>query len=589
MLASGRTSENWTRLTEDGPLAGYSVAAIDSIRRLAVSGFTAFSHGGLETGGVLYGSREGHRVSVVSFAELECEHALGPSFILSETDRAALAALLLQPPDGLEAVGWYRIHTRSGLELDFHDRRFFDTFPSGKTCAALIVKPTAWGPAAAAFFVREPDGQIFPPAPREFLIEPWKGAGESPLSNTKQQDEQRRIAQPPVEQAADEQAIETLEPAYLPAVSEVPRHANPWVRPAWILCAVSLCMLAAFLLWPRPSRNLDLVVYAIAPGQVRIEWNRRSLPILQARSATLTIDDGNLSEKIPLEREQLRSTSVTYGQLSGHISVRLHVIGQDASAPPVEEATQFIGQPAPPTPPDPALAIPEAPLAAAATQEQPARAPLRAASGTRGSERRASPVPVPNEAPPQPIAKRFQITRVAPVEAPLVSTLPVPPVLSTRPSQVALPDFLSAPPPHSQPFIPQPSAPPYAGPRSGRLIWTGVLGRRGVVDIEGNHVDIGSLAGGFPGVPVSVRVSPAEFGRDGLMVFTVDAARAGVREPPGRSNGWNAVQFQIDPERARGIVVLESPNRTNDFKRLVLRSGLRNCPVIVIDWSLIQP
>jgi 16S rRNA (uracil1498-N3)-methyltransferase len=27
----------------------------------------------------------------------------------------------------------------------------------------------------------------------------------------------------------------------------------------------------------------------------------------------------------------------------------------------------------------------------------------------------------------------------------------------------------------------------------------------------------------------------------------------------------------------------------NDFKRLVLRSGLRNCPVIVIDWSLIQP
>jgi hypothetical protein len=90
-------------------------------------------------------------------------------------------------------------------------------------------------------------------------------------------------------------------------------------------------------------------------------------------------------------------------------------------------------------------------------------------------------------------------------------------------------------------------------------------------------------------VPISVRVSPAEFGRDGLMVFTVDAARAGVREPPGRSNGWNSVQFQINPERARGIVVLESPNRTNDFKRLVLRSGLRNCPVIVIDWSLIQP
>jgi len=69
-------------------------------------------------------------------------------------------------------------------------------------------------------------------------------------------------------------------------------------------------------------------------------------------------------------------------------------------------------------------------------------------------------------------------------------------------------------------------------------------------------------------------------------MFTVDGSRAGTREAPGRTNGWNAVHFQIDADRAAGLVVLESPNRANDFKRLVLRNDLHNCSVIVIDWSV---
>src|SRR5438067_416034 len=112
---------------EDGVAIEYSPEVLDEIRRLSVDGFNAFLHGGLETGGVLYGLREANRIVVVSFAELPCEHASGPAFVLSENDRAALSSLM-QPPAGLETVGWFRAHTRAGLELDADDRDIFERY-----------------------------------------------------------------------------------------------------------------------------------------------------------------------------------------------------------------------------------------------------------------------------------------------------------------------------------------------------------------------------------------------------------------------------------------------------------------------------
>jgi hypothetical protein len=110
------------------------------------------------------------------------------------------------------------------------------------------------------------------------------------------------------------------------------------------------------------------------------------------------------------------------------------------------------------------------------------------------------------------------------------------------------------------------------------------LGRRGVVEIEGTRASIGSLSGSLTGVPATLRVSPAEFTREGLAVYTADVAANGRREPASQANGWNVLHFQYDPERARELVVLEAPNRVNDYKRLVLRNDARACPVIVVDW-----
>jgi hypothetical protein len=118
------------------------------------------------------------------------------------------------------------------------------------------------------------------------------------------------------------------------------------------------------------------------------------------------------------------------------------------------------------------------------------------------------------------------------------------------------------------------------------LIWSGELGRRGVVEIEGAHASTGTLSGSLSGVPVVVHAWPAEFTHDGLTVYTGDSAARGRKEPASKASGWNTVNFQFDPERARELVVLEAPSRINDFNRLVLRNDARACPIIVIDWSV---
>lgn len=533
-------------------------SVLEEIRQLAVKGFTQLGRGGLEVGGVLYGTRDGERVVVSSFAELACEHALGPAFVLSEKDRQGLPPLL-SGANGLEAVGWFRVHSHNGLALDFHDRLFYQCFPRDVPSAALILKPTTWGPAVAAFFVREPDGQIVPPSPHEFLLAPPKAATRPFAAHADVPPNQSRPA------------------------AAVPPEA-PARRPRWELWAlapgIAACCFAAWTLWPRPAPNLDLVATVIAPGEVHIQWNHHAPAILRARSGTLLIDDGDRSKAIPLERDQLQSSSVTYSHESSRIFVRLHVVGSDPGAPPVDEAIQYIGQPQPAT-------------AAAATAATSTRAIEPPPPATRSEVR--VPIAVAPQAkvelisPHQPLANPFRAPAIAPLTAASVAALPSPPALSSGSRQAPVPDMLSsaAPPPAPRPSAGTPPAPAvYAGPRAGRIIWTGDLKKGGLIEIGGNRSGIGSLSGGLPGVPIAIRVSPAELDRSGLTVFTADPARAADREAPGRANGWNALHFQVDPERARGVAVVESPNSANDFKRLVLRNDLRNCSVVVIDWTV---
>src|SRR5690348_12491499 len=95
----------------------YSHAVMEEVRLQAVNGFNSFSHGGLEIGGVLYGERRGETVRILAAQELQCEHANGPGFVLSESDSGRFRELI-KPRDGMRPVGWYCSHTRSGTTLN---------------------------------------------------------------------------------------------------------------------------------------------------------------------------------------------------------------------------------------------------------------------------------------------------------------------------------------------------------------------------------------------------------------------------------------------------------------------------------------
>src|SRR5262245_50122928 len=104
----------------------YSRRVLDEIRAETVAGLNSLRHGGVEVGGVLFGVQDGDRIQIIAWRALPCEYANGPNFHLSQRDEDALETLIAgsqADPDlsGLEPVGWYHSHTRTGVLLSESD------------------------------------------------------------------------------------------------------------------------------------------------------------------------------------------------------------------------------------------------------------------------------------------------------------------------------------------------------------------------------------------------------------------------------------------------------------------------------------
>lgn len=120
-------------LSTDAPLAtwsdpGYALtfayppALFYEIEFMANEGYRRIPHGGIEHGGVLYGRVQGDTIRIEAFRAIDCEHAFGPSFVLSASDIEKLRAQLRHGPEdpelsGLTALGWFISHSRSKLEV----------------------------------------------------------------------------------------------------------------------------------------------------------------------------------------------------------------------------------------------------------------------------------------------------------------------------------------------------------------------------------------------------------------------------------------------------------------------------------------
>ncbi len=349
----------------------YSLVVIEEIRYAVAEGFQRLSRGGIEVGGILYGTRGEKSVRIQAMRPIACEHARGPAFLLSDKDRKALneqiAADASDPQlEGLISVGWYLSHTRSDILLSESDLEVYSIFFPAPWQVTLVVRPGRGGVMRAGFFVREADGSVngersyqdfdFPdrlagvlaaPGPRfpeRMPDEPMERRGERRLNSVPRPDAVPG-APVPISSARREPrepgaAPAFGQPAYVPAGP--PRKKWPWLL-AW---AVVMFAAAAFgwRYWiHRPVIEPLSLSVVERDGQLRIEWNHASRPVVAAARGTLVINDGHDTRTFALSPRELTQGSYTYARNSGDVEVRLQV--EDSEGGKAQEASRFLGQP----------------------------------------------------------------------------------------------------------------------------------------------------------------------------------------------------------------------------------------------------
>jgi hypothetical protein len=158
----------------------YSLPLFHEIDFVVNEGYRRIPHGGIEVGGILFGRVDGNSVTLDAFRNIECEHASGPSFILSDHDIALLRQQLTTAAsdpelEGLQLTGWFISHSRSDLRMSEREATLFDElFPEpGKI--TLLIKPERFQPTRFGFVVREADGRVNPDATQQAVILPLAG------------------------------------------------------------------------------------------------------------------------------------------------------------------------------------------------------------------------------------------------------------------------------------------------------------------------------------------------------------------------------------------------------------------------------
>jgi proteasome lid subunit RPN8/RPN11 len=140
-----------------------------------------------EIGGVLFGTLASGHIRILAAKPIQCEHAMGPGFVLSEKDETRLTQLISNSTsdpklNGLETLGWYHSHIRSRIFLSERDVAIHFRHFAAPYQVALVVHPESARPIRAGFFFREASGEMRTESSyEEFTIEtPTLAAPEPP-------------------------------------------------------------------------------------------------------------------------------------------------------------------------------------------------------------------------------------------------------------------------------------------------------------------------------------------------------------------------------------------------------------------------
>lgn len=151
---------DWTEWPVEGwpEIIRYRRDVLRQISDQMTAGFRANSWGGVEIGGVLLGTCEGGSFSITDHRRVDCEHAHGPSYELTDRDRDSMRrAAETARSEGLEPIGWYKsVSNRELVMTGGDDAVWAALFPAG---LLLILKRSKEGVSSGATYCRA-DGRI---------------------------------------------------------------------------------------------------------------------------------------------------------------------------------------------------------------------------------------------------------------------------------------------------------------------------------------------------------------------------------------------------------------------------------------------
>lgn len=355
----------WT-VAESPITIEYSLIVIEEIRHAVAEGFQRLSRGGIEVGGILYGTRDGRTVRVLAMRPIACEHARGPAFLLSDKDRMGLNQQLTadaEDPhlDGLISVGWFLSHTRSEITLSDSDLELYSIFFPAPWQVTLVVRPGRAGSMRAGFFVREADGTVksessylefnFPdrlagvldraPAPRGERVPGERRLNVMPRAEAFQSSAgavaAARRELPPLRDVPPPTFGQPTQ--YIP--SPPPRKKWPWLV-GWAVLVILAAVFGLRYWMLRPAQEPISLAVIEHDGQLRIEWNHTARPVTAAVHGTLVINDGSNTQTYALSPRELTAGSYTYERKTGDVEVRMLV--EDSEGTKVQEASRFLGQ-----------------------------------------------------------------------------------------------------------------------------------------------------------------------------------------------------------------------------------------------------
>ncbi len=385
------TNVKWA--PEASPVAiEYPLDLMSRIRDHVIVGFHRLAKRGIECGGILYGLREGRRVTISQIREIRCEYKSGPSFVLSETDREALTQQL-EGPDadvaGLSPVGFYVSHTKDDICATERDLAIYNQFFSDPWQVMLILRPARQGAVRAGFFVRASLGQMqIDRSYEEFQLEPPESAAENaaliaaarmplgspstpppgatgrgtaasaatggpalhrtadftpPLMRQPMPQPQSEPTPPPPGSGADTQRnAARMRMLQLQRPGQPQPHDRHWRWLALWFVAVAAIGAGGYWIWNVSNPSPILLRIAEQNGDLRIEWDRASSSIRNASDGLLEIRDGARTRGIKLSPEQLAIGVYLFPAGASDVVVRLSVTG--FLRPKVEESANFIAQ-----------------------------------------------------------------------------------------------------------------------------------------------------------------------------------------------------------------------------------------------------